>query len=319
MEEMVRAAQSAICGALGPLDERPFQEDAWRHPEGGGGVSRVLQDGTVFDKAGVNVAAVEGRLHPEALAAMIAKQDLEPAPHRFVAVGLSVVVHPRSPWVPTVHCNYRYFELDDGRWWFGGGTDLTPAYLVADDGDRTGEDVALCVGVVLELVDEVLLEGATEPEHPLEVGRGQLDVEVVGHQPALPAEHLGVVVALALERGGDLDGLHRTAEGPGEDTGDDGLEPLLEALQGVHAGPPLLALGTHCLWRGSWRAGFTHRPAGGVERTGRMWSRDAAAPPVVVRAATSWMLVARTTDCHDVSGVCQCPGRLGGRVGRGVA
>jgi coproporphyrinogen III oxidase len=133
MEEMVRAAQAAICDALGPLDERPFQEDAWRHPEGGGGVSRVLQDGTVFDKAGVNVAAVEGSLHPEALAAMIAKQDLEPAPHRFVAVGLSVVVHPRSPWVPTVHCNYRYFELDDGRWWFGGGTDLTPAYLVADD------------------------------------------------------------------------------------------------------------------------------------------------------------------------------------------
>jgi len=133
MEEMVRGAQAAICGALGPLDERPFQEDAWRHAEGGGGVSRVLQDGTVFDKAGVNVAAVEGRLHPEALQAMIAKQDLEPAPHHFVAVGLSVVVHPRSPWVPTVHCNYRYFELDDGRWWFGGGTDLTPVYVDEDD------------------------------------------------------------------------------------------------------------------------------------------------------------------------------------------
>ena len=130
---MVREAQAAICGALGPLDERPFQEDAWRHAEGGGGLSRVLQDGTVFEKAGVNVAAVEGKLHPEALQAMIAKQDLEPSPHRFAAVGLSVVVHPRSPWVPTVHCNYRYFELDDGRWWFGGGTDLTPAYLVEDD------------------------------------------------------------------------------------------------------------------------------------------------------------------------------------------
>jgi len=133
MEQMVRETQAAICGALAPLDARPFQEDAWRHHEGGGGLSRVLQDGTVFDKAGVNVAAVEGTLHRDALAAMIAKEDLDPTSHRFSAVGLSVVVHPRSPWVPTVHCNYRYFELDDGRWWFGGGTDLTPAYVLDED------------------------------------------------------------------------------------------------------------------------------------------------------------------------------------------
>lgn len=133
MQEMVAAAQTTICAALGPLDERPFQEDVWRHPEGGGGRSRVLQDGTVFEKAGVNVAAVEGQLHQEALAAMIAKEELSTHPRRFAAVGLSVVVHPRSPWVPTVHCNYRYFELDDGRWWFGGGTDLTPAYLFEED------------------------------------------------------------------------------------------------------------------------------------------------------------------------------------------
>ncbi len=130
---MVREAQATICSALAPLDERPFQEDVWRHSEGGGGLSRVLQNGTVFEKAGVNIAAVEGRLHEEALAAMIAKQDLSAEPRRFAAVGLSVVVHPRSPWQPTVHCNYRYFELDDGRWWFGGGTDLTPAYVLEDD------------------------------------------------------------------------------------------------------------------------------------------------------------------------------------------
>ncbi|HEV8629551.1 MAG TPA: coproporphyrinogen III oxidase, partial [Thermoanaerobaculia bacterium] len=63
MEQMVRQAQATICAALGPLDEVPFQEDSWQHPEGGGGVSRVLQEGSVFDKAGVNVAAVDGTLH----------------------------------------------------------------------------------------------------------------------------------------------------------------------------------------------------------------------------------------------------------------
>jgi coproporphyrinogen III oxidase len=133
MERMVRDAQGVICAALAPFEERPFREDAWRHTEGGGGLSRVLQDGSGFDKAGVNVASVEGTLHEEALAAMVPKQDLDSRPHRFAAIGLSVVIHPRSPLVPIVHCNYRYFELDDGRWWFGGGTDLTPVYLFEED------------------------------------------------------------------------------------------------------------------------------------------------------------------------------------------
>jgi coproporphyrinogen III oxidase len=132
METMVRAAQTAICEALAPHETRPFQDDRWRHAEGGGGLSRVLQDGTTFEKAGVNVASVAGTLHEEALAAMVPK-DIHPRPQRFAAVGLSVVIHPRSPWVPTVHCNYRYFELDDGRWWFGGGTDLTPTYVFDED------------------------------------------------------------------------------------------------------------------------------------------------------------------------------------------
>jgi len=138
MEDMVRAAQAQICAGLQPFDERAFQQDAWRHAESGGGVSRVLQDGTAFEKAGVNVAVVGGTLHEEALQAMIPKAELSaaetaPRSHRFAAVGLSIVIHPRSPWAPTVHCNYRYFELDDGRWWFGGGTDLTPVYLFEED------------------------------------------------------------------------------------------------------------------------------------------------------------------------------------------
>ena len=89
---------------------------------------------------------------------------------------------------------------------------------------------------------------------------------------------LGLLVGgLALERGGDLDGLHRAAEGAGEDSGDHRLEPLLEALQGVHAGPPLLALGS-LSGRGSGWAGFRRRPTGADERTGRLPSRHDAAP-----------------------------------------
>ena len=133
MERMVRAAQERICAALEPLDVRPFQADPWRHAEGGGGLSRVLQDGSAFEKAGVNVASVSGTLHEEALQAMVPKDDLGAHSRRFAAVGLSIVLHPRSPMVPTIHCNYRYFELEDGRWWFGGGTDLTPSYLFEED------------------------------------------------------------------------------------------------------------------------------------------------------------------------------------------
>jgi coproporphyrinogen III oxidase len=138
MEEMVRSTQASICAALEPLDTRRFQEDAWEHAEGGGGQSRVLQDGTAFEKAGVNVAALAGTLSEAAIAAMLPKSSLsadtsDARARRFRAVGLSVVIHPRNPWAPTVHCNYRYFELADGRWWFGGGSDLTPIYLFEED------------------------------------------------------------------------------------------------------------------------------------------------------------------------------------------
>ncbi|HVS02261.1 MAG TPA: oxygen-dependent coproporphyrinogen oxidase [Thermoanaerobaculia bacterium] len=133
MHAMVRRAQTTICAALEAYEKARFQEDAWRHGEGGGGTSRVLQGGTTFDKAGVNVAAVCGTLGEEAIRVMLPKEDLPTGPLGFTAVGLSLVIHPRSPWVPTIHCNYRYFELDSGRWWFGGGSDLTPVYLFDDD------------------------------------------------------------------------------------------------------------------------------------------------------------------------------------------
>lgn len=130
---MVRQVQEEICRALEERDRRRFREDTWESPAGGGGRSRVLQDGSVLEKAGVNVASVEGVLSPEASRAMLGKKGVEPGRHPFVAVGLSVVLHPVNPHAPTVHCNYRYFRLGDGRWWFGGGTDLTPVYLYPSD------------------------------------------------------------------------------------------------------------------------------------------------------------------------------------------
>jgi len=109
-----------------------FREDRWERPGGGGGVTRVLAEGVTFEKAGINRSAVEGVATP----AMLDKLHVEaPAgvPVRFFATGMSLVIHPRSPRVPTVHLNVRYFELtgpDDEvvDAWFGGGTDLTPYY-----------------------------------------------------------------------------------------------------------------------------------------------------------------------------------------------
>lgn len=114
-----------------------FREDRWDRPGGGGGVTRVLTDGVTFEKAGINRSAVDG----EATAAMLDKLQVRlPAGTRadFFATGVSLVVHPRSPRVPTVHLNVRYFELTgpDGEVldaWFGGGTDLTPYYPAADE------------------------------------------------------------------------------------------------------------------------------------------------------------------------------------------
>jgi coproporphyrinogen III oxidase len=124
--------QRSICGELEALDGAGrFAEDSWQHePDGtsepGGGVSRVLSNGTLFEKAGVNVAAVRGRL-TERLA-----RRLGVAEQTFFATGVSLVAHPLSPMIPTVHMNLRYIELAE-RAWFGGGADLTPHYLYDDD------------------------------------------------------------------------------------------------------------------------------------------------------------------------------------------
>jgi len=117
-----------------------FKVDRWLRAEGGGGVSAVLQDSNVFEKAGVNVSAVNGFLSKPAAQQMRSRgrplsEDCQLA---FKAVGISSVIHPRNPHVPTIHFNYRYFEVHDPKTdelssWFGGGTDLTPYILDEDD------------------------------------------------------------------------------------------------------------------------------------------------------------------------------------------
>ena len=114
-----------------------FREDSWDRTEGGGGFSRVLTDGTTFEKGGVNRSVVYGRL-PAAAAAKLGGRGVSDDESRFFATGVSLVMHPRSPMIPTVHLNVRYFELsdDDGNLrdaWFGGGTDLTPFYPLVED------------------------------------------------------------------------------------------------------------------------------------------------------------------------------------------
>ncbi|CAL1370909.1 unnamed protein product [Linum trigynum] len=142
-EKMIRDAQDSVCQALEAVDKvGKFKEDVWSRPGGGGGISRVLQNGAVFEKAGVNVSVVYGVMPPEAYrAARSASPDQKPGPIPFFAAGISSVLHPKNPFAPTVHFNYRYFETDAPKdapgaprqWWFGGGTDLTPAYIFEDD------------------------------------------------------------------------------------------------------------------------------------------------------------------------------------------
>ncbi|MEJ2315711.1 MAG: oxygen-dependent coproporphyrinogen oxidase [Gammaproteobacteria bacterium] len=120
--------QENICEALQEEDGQAFREDSWNREEGGGGRSRVLEEGNVFEKAGVNFSHVFGSRLPASATA----QRPELAGRSFQAMGVSLVIHPRNPYVPTSHANVRFFVAEkDGEepiWWFGGGFDLTPYY-----------------------------------------------------------------------------------------------------------------------------------------------------------------------------------------------
>jgi coproporphyrinogen III oxidase len=141
MELLIMRIQAEFCKAIEAEESAGksgcFLVDRWTREEGGGGITCILQDGKVFEKAGVNVSVVHGKLPPAAVAQMRSRgKNLQGESLPFYALGISSVIHPTNPYVPTVHFNYRYFEVEtkDGvQWWFGGGTDLTPYYLNASD------------------------------------------------------------------------------------------------------------------------------------------------------------------------------------------
>ena len=120
-----------------------FRSDSWERPDGGGGESRVLEDGALFEKAGINYSLVHGDSLPPSASA----RRPELAGRSFRAMGLSMVLHPRNPYVPTTHANWRFFVAErPGQspvWWFGGGFDLTPYYGFEEDAvhwHRTARD-----------------------------------------------------------------------------------------------------------------------------------------------------------------------------------
>jgi coproporphyrinogen III oxidase len=126
--------QDRICSALEQLDgERGFREDAWQREGGGGGRSRVLEEGAVFEKAGINFSHVHGAGLPASATA----HRPELAGRSFEALGVSLVIHPHNPYVPTSHANVRFFVAEKAGaepvWWFGGGFDLTPYYGFEED------------------------------------------------------------------------------------------------------------------------------------------------------------------------------------------
>jgi coproporphyrinogen III oxidase len=122
-----QSLQDNICAALEAADGKgKFIEDKWNRPGGGGGRARVIH-GQTLEKGGVNFSAVHGELP----ANIIAKLGVETG--NFFASGVSIVQHPVSPMVPIIHMNVRYFEMDNGTWWFGGGIDLTPHYVNEED------------------------------------------------------------------------------------------------------------------------------------------------------------------------------------------
>jgi coproporphyrinogen III oxidase len=124
-----RSLQDTISNAIEALDGTgKFREDSWVREEGGGGRSRVLSEGAIFERAGVNFSEVQGPSLPPS----ILKRRPEITDQPFYATGVSLVFHPRNPYIPTVHMNYRYFE-SGSLWWFGGGADLTPYYPQKED------------------------------------------------------------------------------------------------------------------------------------------------------------------------------------------
>lgn len=146
MHHFVSDLQTEICGAIESTFGQTFQTDRWERSGGGGGVTCVTENGPTLEKGGVNVSYVHGTVKPktsehEMFKALFSKQGIDLLPDEnaeFVATGISLVLHPHNPFAPTTHANYRYFECQRNSsktpiWWFGGGADLTPYYLIEED------------------------------------------------------------------------------------------------------------------------------------------------------------------------------------------
>lgn len=127
ISQAFQSLQDHICEALDVLDAgRKFQEDKWQRAEGGGGRTRILSHGNLIEKGGVNFSEVHGPVTD------LMRKQLNLDGDEFYATGVSIVLHPHNPHVPIIHMNVRYFELNTGVYWFGGGIDLTPHYVVPE-------------------------------------------------------------------------------------------------------------------------------------------------------------------------------------------
>lgn len=125
ISEFLKETQNKICSELEIADDKgKFKEDLWEHAEGGGGRSRVISKGRIIEKGGVNFSEVSGKLTDTLKQMFKISEDL-----KFNATGISIVLHPENPFVPIIHMNVRYFQLSNGKSWFGGGIDLTPHYI----------------------------------------------------------------------------------------------------------------------------------------------------------------------------------------------
>lgn len=133
IHHMLQNVQNQIVTALEKIDGKSFLTEQWDRPEGGGGITRLIEEGNIFERGGVNFSHVKGDHLPPS--AMAARPEL--AGRQWEAIGVSLVIHPRNPYIPTVHMNVRFFHAyapdKDSVWWFGGGMDLTPYYGFTQD------------------------------------------------------------------------------------------------------------------------------------------------------------------------------------------
>lgn len=136
MIQLCAHMQEKICHYLSISNQTPLIKDQWRRPSGGGGLTCIIPEGKLLEKGGVNTSTIYGELQPQMIDTLKLK-DLPKKSLEMFACGISLVLHPLSPFIPTVHANYRFFEIYQNKkplqWWFGGGADLTPYYLFEED------------------------------------------------------------------------------------------------------------------------------------------------------------------------------------------